>query len=784
MPVLGRRGRAEISYYYSTTPSKTCNQNSPIFSNVTKPVIVVDGIDHLQERNGRKLFNEYLFYRDGQNREQNLGTELRDEGYDVVIMDHPLITRWITVLGRPYEQIVRRSGSDYMERNGYVLVKLIQELNRQMRVTGSTEQIVVVGPSMGGQIARFALAYMEKRYNDPNDLVAYHQLEWQHNTRLYIALDSPHNGANIPLGLQHFVRIFAAGTEDLTLDNGLAELNSDAARELAQQHHDNGTSATASLPDPRRTTFMNTLTSFGNGGYPSQLRRVAVVNGALDGTRQRDQNGQELQAGQQAMFLEQKGVPGGGFPGNLPGNLVRLLGLGPVARLVTTASARLYYAPGYGQVGLVARTYLLTPGASSGERTPEGTGLAGSCSLDGAPGGYRMFFGSIANQPYPHDEWEERTFYSVRDRACFIPTLSGLGYTQAADNCQAAGMNLVCAGTTAFDAYYGPTGRNEDHIQLTPGNVEFMRNEILRKTPPPVFTAAPTQICGGLGTVTFTLKQECLLAGRNQSGTIYNWSLGAGATFVNGGGTSITNGGLSQQVRGDGDVETIVPVTVTATRAGYQSASTVVYLHVYNESFFDIFDPGNVCQFAQVEFTLDTYGINNSTIRWTTDPASTSSILAALNGQTMASFNVNTGGYRGPNVWRDFRVTVTATGICGNTITRSMTAPVDPSCTGNRPAPSSTPALQTYPNPVTDVLTVYVQPASQLSTSAKTAPSIRSEAGVSNASLYNSYGLPVRQVRGDGRQFQVITADLPNGVYYLVVSQNGQLLRKHIQVAH
>ena len=56
-----------------------------------------------------------------------------------------------------------------------------------------TEQNVVVGVSMGGLVARYCLASMEKRYKD-------------HQTRKYISLDVPHRGANVPVGFQAAIR--------------------------------------------------------------------------------------------------------------------------------------------------------------------------------------------------------------------------------------------------------------------------------------------------------------------------------------------------------------------------------------------------------------------------------------------------------------------------------------------------------------------------------------------------------------------------------------------------
>ena len=295
IPFQGVAGQAQVSYFYSTNSAKSCGGN--VMQPITNPIVIVDGIDYEGVREGGDIYGEYLRYRNSGGRDQNLGIELRDAGYDIVVLDFPSIEQRIRIGNFFYATVTMHSGADYMERNAYTLVTLIQQLNQRLQAAGSTEKVVVIGPSMGGQIARYALAYMEHN-NIP------------HNTRLFLSLDSPHNGATIPLGLQHFVDYFAGATEDETSVAGLAELNSPAARELTQHHYSQGT---AFAPHPSRTQFVSDLASFGN--YPSQLRRVAVVNGALDGSPQRDQNGQVIQAGQQAFGLEQRGVPPGGFVG-------------------------------------------------------------------------------------------------------------------------------------------------------------------------------------------------------------------------------------------------------------------------------------------------------------------------------------------------------------------------------------------------------------------------------------------------------------------------------------
>lgn len=378
----GKYGKADVSYYYSTGPSGTAPKPCPASSelNVTKPVIVIDGFDHNDTRNGKRMFNEYLSYTDASNNPQNLGAELRDEGYDVVILNPTNEYSTASGLGGNYQYISRHGGSDYMERNGLLLVSLIQELNRQLQAAGSTEQIVVVGPSMGGQIARYALAYMEA-----NNL--------PHNTRLYASLDSPHNGANIPIGLQQFINYFATETQDFQLVDALAAIDSPASRELVQHYYGMGTYF---LPHPSRTAFMNTVRGYRPGGFPINVRRIAVTNGALDGGRQRDQNGQIINDQDQAFFMEQKGTPSSSTSGVIVRTLFPFFPLPSLAtRLITTASARVWYAPGNGQTSRVLRTYIL----GTGSHGAEAEGASNSCGLDGAPGGYRNFFSEAVRFP-------------------------------------------------------------------------------------------------------------------------------------------------------------------------------------------------------------------------------------------------------------------------------------------------------------------------------------------------------------------------------------------------
>ena len=95
------------------------------------------------------------------------------------------------------EGVLQGNTTDYIERNALTHVALYQHLNNTLFSNGSSEKLVIVGPSMGGQMSRYALAYMEK-HNIP------------HNTRLWVSIDSPHLGANIPIGIQSMMNLLDA----------------------------------------------------------------------------------------------------------------------------------------------------------------------------------------------------------------------------------------------------------------------------------------------------------------------------------------------------------------------------------------------------------------------------------------------------------------------------------------------------------------------------------------------------------------------------------------------
>ncbi|MCW8982334.1 MAG: hypothetical protein OQJ83_13200, partial [Altibacter sp.] len=227
-----------------------------------KPIIVLDGFDPGDSRDITGLYNSLNF--DG----QNLADIVRNEGFDIVVLNAPAYT----TDGKAID-----GGADYIQRNAMVLIALIDLLNDQKV---GDEELVILGPSMGGLVARYALSYMEQNSLDAE-------------TRLYISFDSPHRGANIPISLQYLINYLAQETGDpdaqAIVDN---VLNSPAAKEMLYDHLLGHLQAGSDyLQDPSkllpigapdfRDAFQAELDAL---GFPQNVRNVTMVNGSGQGT--------------------------------------------------------------------------------------------------------------------------------------------------------------------------------------------------------------------------------------------------------------------------------------------------------------------------------------------------------------------------------------------------------------------------------------------------------------------------------------------------------------------
>ena len=136
-----------------------------------------------------------------------------------------------------------------------------------------TEEITLIGPSMGGLITRHALTSMEQ--NDE-----------EHFVKNWISFDAPQKGANIPLSLQYAINFFSkinsGGITSIeqakaTFIAGKASLNTVAAQQLLRQHY--STNSYTGNPTSHYTSLYTELEVL---GYPKVSRNFAISNGGKD----------------------------------------------------------------------------------------------------------------------------------------------------------------------------------------------------------------------------------------------------------------------------------------------------------------------------------------------------------------------------------------------------------------------------------------------------------------------------------------------------------------------
>jgi hypothetical protein len=555
--------KAKIEYrvFYGNTDKK-----------IRKPIIILDGFDPGDKRkiedcdceadtdcaarnttNGvfdpekhKSMvdFNEYF----DPNIQQitKLIPQLRALGYDVILVNHP---KYKTVNLLNGQMVNIDGGAYYIESNAMALVKLLIETKAILDTNASTAQIAIVGPSMGGQISRYALAYMEKN-NIP------------HHTYLWVSVDSPHLGANIPLGDQALLNLVKGSSNEANTFYE-KELSSPAAQQqLIEFHKEQSTTFSGitlnnyhlvnqDLLNAQTTTQGMLLNrgntifqehynrQFANGlpnsdGYPVNLRKLAMVNGSLSGSKESlTSNGQPTYtfANDNEKVLNLRGFQRVNI--SLP--------VGSITFRVHIASLEANFLPssGSGNTQIARFKKLLT------DRTTKAPNYNPRGNMDNVPGGYFGAQNEIASpvqntSPVPGSSflknWALNNFsitnfiFSISDRLggsewflhqfnpihSFIPSFSALGHLQPNQNwANPLNTNLTCPSNklTPFDSYFG-LSKNTQHTSFTKEGVDWLIKELAGQPQAPYFPiqnnalTGPNAACVGSNS-TFTFNDLC-----------------------------------------------------------------------------------------------------------------------------------------------------------------------------------------------------------------------------------------------------------------------------------
>ena len=276
---LGEFGRALVTVEYTNAPRE-----------IRRPLIVVEGFDAwhiLTPEDPRQNFSFQRF----------ISRNVLERGVNVTINYTHNGTFYPTLSdaleGEQYDLIFIdfEDGADYIQRNAFLVENVIEWVNsRKQPLNGVMQQNVVMGFSMGGLVARYALRDMEQNVIP-------------HDTRLYVSFDSPHQGANVPLGFQAMVsHLNGTGIgfglpgiiinpTGLTfgrlvpqLGRAFQMLNTPAARQMLR-YQVNGSGSLIFNDNSTQTEFIN---EYSGMGYPQLggIRNVVIANGSECGANQ------------------------------------------------------------------------------------------------------------------------------------------------------------------------------------------------------------------------------------------------------------------------------------------------------------------------------------------------------------------------------------------------------------------------------------------------------------------------------------------------------------------
>ncbi|WP_445722825.1 esterase/lipase family protein, partial [Flavobacterium sp.] len=547
------KGTLEYRTYYNLVTNNGSTQ-----SKIRKEIIILDGYD---PGDGRKIYPQSLGYNQDKSslyelmyydpdnnpltdNKINLVEKLRNApyGFDVTLVNFP-------------------AGADYIERNAMAVVSLLQRETAKLTANGSTEKIALIGPSMGGLISRYALAYMEK--NNIN-----------HNTRLWVSFDSPHLGANIPIGAQENLYFYGYnGRQDQAKTKFDENFRSPAARQMLIEQLDNKHEAFPypttlwgnNLPSgqnnntPFRQQFQTNLNSngiSGSNGYPQNLRKIALINGTTNGATTNNAGNEFLEL---AAFTIIK-------YGQIFGTPIQTK-----IKVATINDSFLQNTGGYGQTFSGKVTIKRVGGLEVQNGSVSRTNSNPRGSMDIVQGGTFNTQGIIKdeftlalNDAVDSQEW--RTYLPNH---AFIPSVSSLAFKNPNFNWSTAlNRNLVCDPNNKeiyFDSYFAPS-KNEEHVFVSAENANWLLKELDGIPQAPRFPiqanllTGPDLICNA--NTVYSFSDACKLPS-----TVSTWSVSPNLQIVSSTPYSVT---VSQISNGQG--------TITATFQNGQTLTKSIWV--------------------------------------------------------------------------------------------------------------------------------------------------------------------------------------------------------------
>jgi hypothetical protein len=410
------------------------------------------------------------------------------------------------------------NGVDDIWRNAQLFKEVIQYVNSNKV---GNEPNVVMGISMGGLVARIALRQMEMAGQN-------------HQTSKYISVDSPHKGANVPVGFQAAVRhiqntnleIFFINVFDYTkisqIKGAVDLLNSTAAKQMLIYT----INSSYNFDNSVHNTFQQ---AYDQLGFPQQCRNIAISNGSNNGSLSFAPGSAiidwqysysfkwwvdilALAFGQVAIHTN---YPYLAFLNHIPGSSQVRVELN-VDALKDQSASRIYKG-----VVRIRRKILLLVNVDINITEKTISGTSSMLPIDGAPGGLYSMDMMGGNLPFPASAVKQSQF-------CFVPTVSALALT----NWQTELTQNLSRATTPFYRTF-TQGDNELHTRFN-SPAQFLYNQLADISPITILGA--DIICS---TAAYTLGN----LPSNISGSQVTWSCSSDLQIIGG------NTGLQKYVK-------------------------------------------------------------------------------------------------------------------------------------------------------------------------------------------------------------------------------------------
>lgn len=446
---------------------KIYSKLDPRTTNFNKPVLLTEGFDPAYNMAKRCTFdkmericNDVYDLNGVRTNEAGLVTTLYNEDYDVIMLRF-------------------QNPNTSIETNANVVTEAIKWIEAHTKKINGNE-LVIIGPSMGGLICRYALQQAGQIAGSPT----YGKTDAIH-VRLLIEFDSPNRGANVPMSSQGFLTFFSPLSEDAAKEN--SNLNSNAAQEMLLE-----TVASTrakydaffnKLNDPTFRQSIRNLTNYGSicqcpeGSPISPIKIVAIGNGSANGIGHN--------------------YPSNFLYANLNIELPPSLGLEVRMRtLEANTMVNCFYGnKRYPKASTDWWVWAFNPQAAiTMVNDPFSISYKSPIFAENAPGGQNEVYSLIHDESQVllrwdflvnnyNDEFLKHDGYPNKGKDCFIPTPSAAGildpYFNVGNNSHyyKAWPRVIEGPMTMFDKVYLPE-QNQDHVQITTENKNWFLNEI------------------------------------------------------------------------------------------------------------------------------------------------------------------------------------------------------------------------------------------------------------------------------------------------------------------